>query len=212
MFRYAEEMSLARTVAPAENFLTDQRVWDHLRVDLSGSPAEPDDKAMISLYRDGVQAHLDGWDGILGRAIVTQTWEMKLRSFPLRTDRIYGDVRMLIPLPPLQSVSSITYIDADGVTQTLASSEYTVIVGSNAVVPAYGKTWPGTRDVPEAVTVTFVAGYGTADDVPDGIVSAGLLMVGDSYDVRRTEYVGVSIQRSDRVMDILNPYIVRGFR
>ena len=40
----------------------------HLRVD------HDDEDELISLLIDGATAHLDGWRGVLGRAILPQTW------------------------------------------------------------------------------------------------------------------------------------------
>jgi uncharacterized phiE125 gp8 family phage protein len=71
--------------------------------------------------------------------------------------------------PPAQSVTSITYIDTDGETQTLASDQYVVDVNSAParVYEAYNVTWPTTLKIKNAVTVKFLAGYGdAATDVP----------------------------------------------
>lgn len=205
-----QSYSLTRTSAPAANALEAATVYEHLRLPLSGSPPAPDDEALVLAYRDAVEAHLDGADGVLGRALVTQTWEMTMRHFPLGCDRIHGDLRIRLSLPPLQSVASITYVDADGATQTLDASKYTVVTGERgAIVPAYGETWPTTRDVPEAVTVTFVAGYGdAADDVPGAIRAAGLIMVADLYDARTDIVTGTTVNRTEAVDRLLNPYRV----
>lgn len=86
-----------------------------------------------------------------GIAIHTQTWELSLDRFP---------VCIRVPIAPLQSVTSITYTDADGASQVLASSGYTVDTRSRParILPAYGTSWPATRAVPNAVIVKFVAG------------------------------------------------------
>lgn len=91
----------------------------------------------------------------LSRAIITQTWELVLDAFPAS-----GVIDL--PLPPLQSVVSITYTDVDGNTTTLAVAEYVVDAESTPgrVMLGYEKTWPDTRDYPGAVRVRFVAGYG----------------------------------------------------
>lgn len=200
--------ALSRTAAPATDFLAASAVYDHLRLPTSGSPAAPVDETMVLAYRDAAQAHLDGRDGILGRALITQTWTLKTRRFPWRADVIHRDLRMRLPLPPLQSVASVQYVDTDCSTQTLATSEYTVIAGEDgALVPAYGKTWPSTRDVPEAVTVTFVAGYGdAADDVPGAIRAAGLMLVADLYEQRSAQEVGTIMTVNKTVDRLVSPY------
>jgi uncharacterized phiE125 gp8 family phage protein len=202
--------SLTLQTAPSVSFVDDAVLWAHLRLDLTGSPAEPYDKALVDAYRDAVQSHLDGVDGVLGRALITQTWSMTLNGFPVCYDRIHGDQRITLPLPPLQSVASITYIDLDGVQQTLAPSAYRVLMRGTdrgAVVPAYGMSWPATRAIKQSVTVTFVAGYGdTAADVPKGIQQAALLLMTDLYENRSAHEVGTIISANRTVDALLMPF------
>ena len=103
---------LKRTVDPAELPVTLDEVKAHLRVTSSTEDAD------IMGYLLSVVSSLDGDQGLLnGRALVTQTWEMKLYGFPL--DGVE------IPIAPVQSVISITYVDSDGAEQTLATPVYT---------------------------------------------------------------------------------------
>jgi uncharacterized phiE125 gp8 family phage protein len=149
-------------------------VKDHLAIDAS------DFDDLLVGYIASVRAYLDGRDGILGRALVTQTWDLRLPCFPAVIE---------LPLPPLQSVTSISYVDANGDTQTLSPSGYQVsgIGGSQraCIAPAYGTRWPVTRDVPEAITVRFVAGY-PDDGVPPAIKQAIMEMVADLWANRET--------------------------
>jgi uncharacterized phiE125 gp8 family phage protein len=167
-------MTLVLVEAPAAEPVTLEAVKAHLAID------SDDFDDQLAGYIAAVRAHLDGPDGILGRALVTQTWDLKLRCFPAVIE---------LPLPPLQSVTSITYIDANGDTQTLSESAYQVsgIGGSQrgCISPAYGERWPSIRDVPEAVTVRFVAGYGD-DGVPPAIKQAIMEMVADLWANRET--------------------------
>ncbi len=108
---------------------------------------------------------------ITRRALNTQTWDYKLDAFPNE---------LSIPLPPLQTVSSIKYIDVNGVEQTLSASVYDVDTDSEParVRPAHGESWPSTRDDMNAVVVRFVAGYGNnATDVPETIRQAIKILV-----------------------------------
>lgn len=63
----------------------------------------------------------------------------------------------------LVSVESITYVDTDGNTQTLASDQYQVVTSTvpGMILPAYNVTWPSVRNIKEAVTLSYAAGYGT---------------------------------------------------
>lgn len=98
------------------------------------------------------------------RALITQTWQLKLREF--RATR-----RILLPRPPLASIGSIVYFNDSGVSTTLSSALYQVATGSTPgfVEPAYGQDWPSTRaETAEAITITYTCGYGDEpDDIPE---------------------------------------------
>lgn len=71
--------------------------------------------------------------------------------------------------PPVASVSSITYLDADGASQTLATSVYAVNTKRwpPRIRLADGQSWPTTQDYTDnAVTITFVAGFGASSTDP----------------------------------------------
>jgi uncharacterized phiE125 gp8 family phage protein len=124
------------------------------------------------------------------RALVTQTWDLKLDKFPAAwpitvENTLVGRAPIGIPLPPLQSIVSINYVDLAGNTQALSSSNYQVVPGNPGfVVPAYGMTWPSTRRQPDAVTVRFTAGYGEASAIPSATKAAIFLIVGHLYKYR----------------------------
>lgn len=95
------------------------------------------------------------------RAWITQTWKLTLDRFPTW--------EIAVPRPPLQSVTTIQYVDDNGTTQTLDASAYLVALNRKPgrITPAYNTVWPVARNVTEAVTVTYVAGYGDdPSDVP----------------------------------------------
>jgi uncharacterized phiE125 gp8 family phage protein len=189
--------ALVLVSAPATTPVSLTEAKAHLRVDHS------DDDTLITALINAAVAHLDGKDGILGRALITQTWDLKL-------DEFCPAIR--IPLPPLASVTSITYVDTDGATQTLAADQYTVTSGEPAkIVPAYNVTWPSTRCVPEAVKVRFVAGYGNASSVPAGIKAAILLHVGTLYRDRETVNIGNIINELPAYDALIAPYKVWSF-
>lgn len=116
----------------------------------------------------------------LNRQLVTATWNLFLDRFPCGLDPI------LIPYAPLQSITSITYLDGTGATQTWTSSEYRVSTSREPgrVVPAYTYTYPTTRCTTDAVTVRFVAGYGDASAVPTAIKQAMLLLISHWFENR----------------------------
>ncbi|ESX86956.1 phage head-tail connector protein [Mesorhizobium sp. LNJC405B00] len=167
---------------------------------------------MINRLIAAVTAKLDGERGLLGRALVTQEWTLTLDSFP---------AEISVPLPPLQSVDEIIYLDAAGEEQTLATNQYAVLgIGGSRrarIVPAYGKSWPATRDFPEAVTVSFTAGYGDDEEsVPEPLRAAILLHVGHLFENRETTIVEDRTAFSVDVTpygfdDLIAPYRLWGF-
>jgi len=73
---------------------------------------------------------------------------------------------------PVSAITSITYVDANGATQTLAGTYYELgtKLGRGLVRRKYGQNWPTTRDYPDVVAVTYSAGFGAAaSSVPKNI-------------------------------------------
>ena len=114
------------------------------------------------------------------RVYITQTWELWFDNFP-------GKNYIAIPLPPLQSITSITYYDTDDTESTFSSGDYFVDTKSEPgrVVLNDGKAWPSTSLRPaNGVCITFEAGYGVASDVPKAVKQAMLLLIGHYYENR----------------------------
>lgn len=204
---------------PAEEPLDLLTVKSHLRLDTNY------DDALLEIYIGAARqlAEKELW-----RALVTQTWKVTLDAFPrpamnvasanwygpqwgvspgpLTTVQANGKTGYEIELPPLQSVASIKYIDTAGVQQTLASNKYKVVAGVPArVVPAYGTTWPETRNEPAAVEIRFVCGYGGVDSVPQPIKAWMLAQIGAMTENREAEVVIergslVSLKTTDRLL------------
>ncbi|WP_254509884.1 head-tail connector protein [Anatilimnocola floriformis] len=108
----------------------------------------------------------------LRRQLMPATWRMSLDCFP---------AEMRLPLPPLQSVTSITFVDGNGTTQTVASDTYYVdsTTEPGRIVPV--GCWPTARNQPGAVKVTFVAGY---DTVPATVTTAIKMLAAHYYEHR----------------------------
>lgn len=119
---------------------------------------------------------------VLKRYLITQTIDYYLDCFD----------DWEIKLPPLQSVTEITYVDSAGSTQTLSSDLYLVDAVSTParITPAYLQVWPVTRDQPNAIKIRFIAGYGTASAVPQCIKNWMLLRIKQMYDQQGFVNVG----------------------
>ena len=185
-------MHLIRTVAPAVLPVTLAEVKAGANLD-GGSD---DDAKIAGLIRTAVEM-VDGPDGDIQRALITQTWELRLDAFPGYFDHWPGrypsagramlftrNTEIEIPLPPLQSVESITYL-IGGVAVTMDPADYIVAgIGDRQKARIRHVTgWPSADYVNEAVVVTFVAGYGDSwNDVPESIRTAIIAKVQELYD------------------------------
>jgi uncharacterized phiE125 gp8 family phage protein len=139
-------------------------------------------------------------ESVTGRSLITQTWDLAIdRNWPVYFDRKYGGERRLIELPrsPVQSVTSVTYVDQNGVTQTLDPSQYRVyglhtagqatgsIPGIARIEQAIGVYWPLLYPQGAVITVRFVAGYGDSPgSIHEGLRQAMLLLIRLWYDNR----------------------------
>jgi len=156
-------MNLTLVTAPTLRPVTLEEVKDHLRID------DTDGDSALSFLLDSAIAQVERDKGV---KLITQTWDYKIDSFP--------STEIRLPLMPLQSVTSVTYTDTDGDSQTWDSGEYTVHTGTmpGKITLAYNESWPTIRDIDFAVTVRFICGYTSVANVPDNLRHAILLVVG----------------------------------
>lgn len=162
-----EAYSITQSVTPTFEPLTLDEAKAHLRVTFN------DDDALIEGYiaaaREYAETHTR-------RQLCTATYVMRMATLPTLIE---------LPNPPLASVTSITYVDLAGDTQTLSSSLYTVDPYSYPakIVPAYNATYPAVRGHVNDVTITYVCGTAAAS-VPVKAKQAILLLVGHFYEQR----------------------------
>lgn len=181
-------LTLTTVTPPTSEPLLLQEAKDHLRVD------SDDENALVQRL---IQSARVDAENFLNRRIARATLKLQLDHFPGAYDHGYcrdgltrrhrsGVDAIRPPSPPLVSVTSITYVDANGDTQTLATDAYQVDSDSEPgrIVPAYGTCWPATRCQPNAVAVTYVAGYATTAEELYPIKQAMLLHIGWHYENR----------------------------
>lgn len=192
-----------RVITPPPPLVT----WEEAdaRLKLDGDEAQ---KPFVEALIAAASGHVDGPGGCLGRAIGVQTLEARGECFwPTGYRLLY---------PPHIDVESVEYLDGAGVMQTLDPARYEL--DDREIVPAYGTSWPGTRDARSAVRVRYRAGY-VADPagdplvakIPEPIRAAVLLLVGDLYRFRETVVVGATaaaVPMSATVNNLLAPFRV----
>lgn len=116
----------------------------------------------ISAALIAARQSIEGPNGYLCRALITQTWDLTLDCAPA--------VSVVLPLPPAQSVVSVDTWDGGGWVE-FPDTEYRLSKGiPDFVLPRSG--WPsGTGS--RSFRVRYVTGYGNAPaDVPQAIRQA----------------------------------------
>lgn len=145
------------TVAPAAEPVTLDEVKAQSRIETH------DENSYLNGLIKAARGHVESMCGL---RIITQTIVAKCDAF--------ADLAVL-PFGPVASVSSITYVDVAGATQTLASSVYETradgLLASIVIKP--GQAWP-TVQTGSRITVTAVCGTAAA---PDEVKQAMLMMI-----------------------------------
>jgi len=165
------------------------------------------DPLLVALL-SSARLEIDGADGWLGRALITQTWDLALDGLPSATTH-NPNAAIELPLPPLQSVTSIAYIDTNGATQTLTGASLTAVADTDTssepgqLRPVYGTSWPDTRLTPRAVTVRFVAGYGAAAAVPAPLALWVRGRIATLYEYREQFVTGTIVAPMSSVNDAM---------
>lgn len=102
------------------------------------------------------------------RSFVLSTWDYKFPYFFAQ--------EIALPYPPLRDVVSITYLDVNEASQTLATTVYDVVTSRTPGVVrlAWSQVWPVVAFRPEAVTIRFRSG--STAGCPE-MVKAGIKML-----------------------------------
>lgn len=158
-------------VRPTKEPLSLTQATDHLRV--TDSAEDGYITTLISLARERVEDDT-------GRRLLTQTWLQYFDEFPS------GD-ELELAYGPVQSITSVTYKKSDATSSTFAAADYDL--DAAAIPPVirlgYGEVWPTDTLYPtNPVTVTFVAGYLDASEIPAPLIHAMKLLLTHWYENR----------------------------
>lgn len=219
-------MSGLRVIAaPSGEQITLAEARLHLRLDDDGDspPAHPDDPWLNGVGIPGAREYCEGW---LGRALAPVTLELALDSFTAAAEinfrtccwRWSSDAMgqgLPLPLPPIVSVQSVRYYNADGVLTTLSPSAYYVDDYGARIMLVDGTSWPTTQTRPNAVLVRYQAGYSLAGDSPNpyplpfSLKAAMLLVLGGLYENREDEAEKAVYEMPLGAKSLMMPYRIR---
>lgn len=182
--------------APTTYPVTLDEAKAHCRIDL-----DDEDDLIQSL----IMVATEWAEKFQNRAYITQTLEASFDDFP-------SDV-FCLPRPPLQTITSIKYIDSSSVEHTVDTGIYYADTNSDPgrVSLKYSQIWPTDTLQPiNAVRVRYTAGYGAASAVPKSVKQAILLLVGHWYNNREAtgsdlgvvEFAVKSLLGMDRVVPV----------
>ncbi len=160
-------MSLSLVTAATQDPVTIDEAKAHCRVE-----GQLEDAQFLAWVKAATRAG----EKLTNRQFCTATWRLSMESF--------GGWAFELRRCPVQSISSVTYVDLPGVTQTVSPASYMLDASCEPAIiqPIYLDFWPtDVRYEQASVKIDFVAGYGGPDDVPDTIKQAILLTVGSWY-------------------------------
>jgi len=138
-------MIVSPYLSPVANPVSLVEMKLHLRVDNST------DDSLISTLINAATEWCEKYEG--------QSYMM--RSYKVYLDHFVNE--MILPFPPLISVSSVQYYDSSGDLQTLSTDYYTVDTDSfpGRAYLTFGQSWPATYTMPKSVIITYSTGYAT---------------------------------------------------
>lgn len=146
-----------RNGAPAAEPLTLAEALAHLREVSDGGEQDAYITRLITVAREACENCTE-------RTMVTTAWRLVLDGFPAPGEAI--ELRQ----SPVIAVQAVTYLDAAGAVQTMASTDYVVDTAGEPgrLVAAPGVSWPATQaGAINTVAVEYTAGFGeTAASVP----------------------------------------------
>lgn len=177
---------LTVTGAP-DPLLTLDEAKDHLEI------AHSDKDSFITSLVAAASMMIDGYDGIVGKAIGEQTVTYSLRTIKNgKTD---------IPIVPVRSLESVTYYDEANAEQTINVNQFVLVANEDFayIEPVAGFAFPALFDRADAITFTFLCGFA---EVPEPIKHAARLMVGHWFENREAASEN-SVKSIDWAVDAL---------
>lgn len=175
------------TTGPTSEPISLETFREHLRVN------DDTENALLALY---LQAARQQFESDTRYVTMTSTFKLHLECWH---ENIYLDRY------PLGTVSSITYYDSDGVSQSFTDYDVNVKTRPAVIRPrSYPALSPYTRP---AITITFTAGHATALAVP-AMAKTAILLLATSYYENRTDLDSTQLyQRPNGYASVVNRFM-----
>lgn len=175
----------------------------HLRLDTSGSPPTHPDDALVTALITAARQSAEAFTGL---GLVEQTYLLTLDEFP--------EDEIDLGVWPVRSISSVSYIDPDGATQTLSSTKYLLDPYDRPARLQPTEPWPATKARVNAITITMSAGMDagspTMYNVPVAIQRGMLMLIGHLYENREAINVANIVTEVPMATEyLLMPYRIK---
>lgn len=167
-------MAVNQTIKPVIYPVNIEMVRAHLRVD--DSIEDP----LLQLYLSAAIQYVEDYTRL---ALAAATYSETFVSWP-------SDGMLHLTKIPCVSITSITYVDGDGNTQTLDGSSYIADCASKPGRIKLLKTASLSADHPSPITVNYVAGYASQSEIPAAARVLILFLVAHWYANRESVLVG----------------------
>ena len=133
-----------------------------------------------------------------GYQCMSASWALYLDEFP-------SSAVIYIEKKPVTAISKVEYYATDDATEytELSSSDYHTDIISGPARVKIEDTPSSVGDKLNAVKVSFTAGHSSADDVPENLKQAILVLLGHLYENRQEEITGTQINQLGKGFEYL---------
>jgi uncharacterized phiE125 gp8 family phage protein len=165
---WAQAGPLLKVSSAPTSLITLADAKEHLEIDHS------DRDSMIASLVSAASQLLDGYDGMIGKAVAEQTVTYSIKV---------GSNWIELPVSPVKSLLSVSYFDENNASQTIDATNFRLVGNEDfACLEAVDEfSWPTTYDRADAITFTLLCGF---SEVPDAIGHACKLIVGHWFEHR----------------------------
>lgn len=151
----------------------------------------------LDRYLNAAVVSAQAWTG---RQFITATYELTLDAWkdPEAYRVVNGRGAIWLPLPPIQAITSVKYIDTAGDEQTVDAGDYRLDSASEPgrLTEAINTVWPVHQNITRPIAIRYTCGFGDATtDVPDNYRVAMLQLAAGWHEHREPVLVGMTVRK-----------------